>query len=105
MTRIEQQILWNQEIIMEALRHLITDDNVERRNLTHYCWLTDKLFTEERDSMKKKTIDLVDLRTELKNGIKRPFVKRDIVYIEDAQTGECIMVCDLKADNERKEVW
>ena len=55
--------------------------------------------------MKKRTIDLVDLRTELKNGTKRPFVKRDIVYIEDAQTGECIMVCDLKADNERKEVW
>lgn len=55
--------------------------------------------------MKKPVIDLIDLRAELKNGTLRPFVKRDIVYIEDAQTGECIMICDLKEDNERKEIW
>lgn len=55
--------------------------------------------------MKKRQIDLIDLKAELKNGTKRTFVKRDIVYIEDSQTGECIMVCDLNADNERKEVW
>lgn len=55
--------------------------------------------------MKKRMIDLVDIKTELKNGALRPFVKRDKVYIEDAQTGECIMICDLKEDNERKEVW
>lgn len=55
--------------------------------------------------MKKRQIDLVDLKAELKNGTKRTFVSRDIVYIEDSQTGECIMVCDLNADNERKEIW
>ena len=54
--------------------------------------------------MKKRTIDLVDLRTELRNGTFNTFVKRDKVYIEDSQTDECIMVCDLKEKNERKEV-
>lgn len=55
--------------------------------------------------MKNRMIDLIDLKVELKNGTKRTFVKKDIVYIEDSQTGECIMVCDLKEDNERKEIW
>jgi len=50
-------------------------------------------------------IDLVELRTELRNGTFNTFVKHDKVYIEDSQTGECIIVCDLNADNERKEIW
>ena len=54
---------------------------------------------------KRRLVDLVDLRDELRSGILRPVVSRDIVYIEDSQTGECIMVCDLNADNERKEIW
>lgn len=50
-------------------------------------------------------IDLVELRTELKNGTFNTYVKRNKVYIEDAQTGECIMILDLKEQNEQKEVW
>lgn len=50
-------------------------------------------------------IDLVELRNELKKGTFNTFVKREKVYIEDSQTGECIMICDLKENNERKEVW
>ena len=48
-------------------------------------------------------IDLMELRTELKNGTFHPFVKRDKVYIEDSQNGECIMICDLnELDTESK---
>ena len=44
----------------------------------------------------KSMVDLVDLRTELKNGTLRPFINRGKVYIEDIQNGECIMIYDLK---------
>lgn len=56
-----------------------------------------------RNVKKKPVIDLMELRAELKNGTFHPFVKRDKVYIEDSQNGECIMVCDLKeVDTESK---
>ena len=54
---------------------------------------------------KKPTIDLVDFRTELRNGTFNTYIKRDKVYIEDAKTGECIMICDLKEKlKEQQEV-
>lgn len=50
MTRVEEQILMNQEIIMEALYALIFDNSsTESKNLNHYCWLTNKLRREERE--------------------------------------------------------
>ena len=58
-----------------------------------------------RNVKKKPTIDLVELRTELKNGTFHPFVKRDKVYIEDSQNGECIMICDLKEVDTESKVW
>ena len=54
--------------------------------------------------MKKVIIDLLDIRTQLKNGTFNAFVEKDKVYIEDTQNGECIMVCDLKENNVRKFV-
>lgn len=57
------------------------------------------------ENMKKPTIDLIDLKTEIKNGTFNVFVKREKVYIEDSQNGECIMICDLKEANEQKVVW
>ena len=57
--------------------------------------MAERFEKRSRNVKKKPTIDLVDLRTELKNGTLNTFVKRDKVYIEDAQTGECIMICDL----------
>lgn len=48
-------------------------------------------------------IDLIELRAELKNDTFHPYVKKDKVYIEDSQNGECIMICDLKkVDTESK---
>ena len=52
------------------------------------------------ENMKKPIIDLIDLKTEIKNGTFNVFVKREKVYIEDSQNGECIMICDLKEVNE-----
>lgn len=57
------------------------------------------------ENMKKPTIDLINLKTEIKNGTFNVFVKREKVYIEDSQNGECIMICDLKEANEQKVVW
>ena len=47
-------------------------------------------------------IDLVGLRNEIKNGTFNAYIKRDKVYIEDSQNGECIMICDLNKENEQK---
>ena len=44
-----------------------------------------------------KTIDLVELRSQIKSGMLRPFVNRKKVYLEDAVSGEVIIVCELKA--------
>ena len=49
-------------------------------------------------------IDLMELRAELKNGTFHPYVKKDKVYIEDSQNGECIMICDLKEVDEESVV-
>ena len=54
MTKIEQQILLNQEMIMEALYELIPNYNsTASKNLNHYCWLTNKLLKEERENKQK----------------------------------------------------
>lgn len=47
-------------------------------------------------------IDLVELRSEIKKGIFIPFVKKEKVYLEDAQNGECIMICDLNDVSNQK---
>ena len=52
--------------------------------------------------MKKVMIDLLDIRTNIKNGIFHVFVKKNKVYLEDSQNGECIMICDLKEISEQK---
>ena len=40
--------------------------------------------------------DLVALRSEIKEEKLIPYVKKGKVYLEDAENGETIMVCDLK---------
>lgn len=45
---------------------------------------------------KTKIIDLVELRKQIKQGVFRPYVKRNKVYLEDTENGETIIVCDLK---------
>ena len=42
-------------------------------------------------------IDLVELRSQIKSGMLRPFVNRGRVYLEDTASGEVIIVCELKA--------
>ena len=44
-----------------------------------------------------KPIDLVELRSQIKSGMLRPFVNRGRVYIEDTESGEVIIIYDLKA--------
>ena len=44
-----------------------------------------------------KPIDLVELRSQIKSGMFRPFVNRGRVYLEDTASGEVIIVCELKA--------
>ena len=41
-------------------------------------------------------IDLMELRKEIKKGVLIPFVKKDKVYLKDAENEETIMICDLK---------
>lgn len=47
-------------------------------------------------------IDLVELRNEIKKGVFVPFVKKEKLYLEDAQNGECIMICDLETVSNEK---
>ena len=44
-----------------------------------------------------KPIDLVELRSQIKSGMLRPFVNRGRVYLEDTASGEVIIVCEFKA--------
>ena len=48
--------------------------------------------------------DLVELRNEIKNGTFNVYIKREKVYIEDSQNGECIMICDVKEMKEQEYV-
>ena len=41
-------------------------------------------------------IDLVELRNEIKKGVLIPFVKKDKVYLKDAENEETIIICNLK---------
>ena len=43
-----------------------------------------------------KPIDLVELRKQIKEGIFKVYLYRHRVYIEDAENGESVMICDLK---------
>ena len=43
-----------------------------------------------------KPIDLVELRKQSKEGIFKVYLYRHRVYIEDAENGESVMICDLK---------
>lgn len=46
-------------------------------------------------------IDLVQLRKEIKDGVFEIYQKRNKIYIKDAQTEECIMICDLENVNKK----
>lgn len=43
-----------------------------------------------------KPIDLIELRSQIKSGMLRPFVNREKIYLEDTESGEVIIVCDLR---------
>lgn len=45
--------------------------------------------------MCKPKIDLVDIKTLIKNGELNVFVKKNKVYIEDSYNEECVLICDL----------
>lgn len=45
--------------------------------------------------MRKPKIDLVDIKTLIKNGELNVFVKKNKVYIEDSYNEECVLICDL----------
>lgn len=45
----------------------------------------------------KKPIDLIELRRQIKEGIFNVYLYRKKVYIEDAESGESVMIYDLKA--------
>ena len=47
-----------------------------------------------------KPIDLVELRSQIKSGMIRPFMNRGKVYLEDAASGEVIIICEFKAGEE-----
>ena len=56
-----------------------------------------KMLVESRKWLRRTImIDLMELRKEIKKGVLIPFVKRDKVYIKDAENEETIMICDLK---------
>ena len=44
-----------------------------------------------------KPIDLVELRRQIKEGIFNVYLYRKRVYIEDVESGESVMIYDLKA--------
>lgn len=44
----------------------------------------------------RKTNDLVELRSQIKSGMLRPFVNSGKIYLEDTASGEVIIVCELK---------
>lgn len=44
-----------------------------------------------------KPIDLIELRKQIKEGIFNVYLYRNRVYIEDAENGESVMICELKA--------
>ena len=46
--------------------------------------------------MSRKIIDLVELRKQIKQGIFKPYVKGNKVYLEDAENGETIMICEVE---------
>lgn len=41
-------------------------------------------------------IDLIELRKQIKQGIFKPYVKGNKVYLKDAENGETIMICEVK---------
>ena len=44
---------------------------------------------------KPRLIDLIELRQQIKQGIFRPYIKRNKVYLEDTENGETIIICDV----------
>ena len=43
-----------------------------------------------------KPIDLIELRKQIKEGVFKVYLYRKKVYIEDAESGESVIICDLK---------
>ena len=55
------------------------------------------LVLREKEANKvTKPIDLMELRKQIKEGIFNVYLYREKVYIEDADNGESVMICDLK---------
>lgn len=50
-----------------------------------------------------KPIDLIELRKQIKEGIFKVYLYRKKVYIEDAENGESVMICDLKEGGQNDE--
>ena len=43
-----------------------------------------------------KPIDLVELRQQIRDGIFQVYMSRNRIYIKDAESDECVMICELK---------
>lgn len=55
----------------------------------------------EKEDRAKVKIDLVDLWILIKERMLIPYVLRNKVYLQDAENGETIMICDLEEVEER----
>ena len=42
-----------------------------------------------------KQIDPIELRKQIKKGLFNVYLKKGIIYLEDSQNGETIMICNL----------
>ena len=52
----------------------------------------------------RRLIDLVELRSQIKNGYYRvytsgTFLGKQYIYIEDTENGECVMIGEVKKDD------
>lgn len=53
--------------------------------------------------LKRKNLDVVDIKVAIKSGELQPKVRRGSVYLEN-EIGECVLICELK-DFGYKEWW
>lgn len=50
--------------------------------------------------MNKKPIDLVQLRSEIKSGCFIVYIRREKIYMRDAENGETVIIGDVKEAEE-----
>ena len=53
--------------------------------------------------MKNKIIDPVDVKVAVKNGQLKSFVKNNIIYLQDVDSGDTVMIG--KIEKERAYIW